>query len=222
MEQDKPDEGNSAPVKHDTEQIVKVYTLRDWKEYVGESFLIIFSVLLALILTEFISSLHEKSETRELLENVKKELITNKQFETEQLAYHLKVLKSIDSALTDPERQKKIVVNDEFHLHYIAPADILYRYFDDVAWEVAKNHNISSKISLNALKKLTHIYLDQARIMKVEDEIAKVLLSYESRKTQNAHETLILLRDNYKGWAVDRAPGLLLQYDEAFKLLDEK
>ena len=29
-----------------------VYTVRDWKEYLGEALLIIFSVLLALIMTE--------------------------------------------------------------------------------------------------------------------------------------------------------------------------
>jgi len=41
-------------------KIPEVYTLRSWKEYVGESILIIFSVLLALIVTEYINNLHEK------------------------------------------------------------------------------------------------------------------------------------------------------------------
>lgn len=222
MKPNKPAGENRQPANHHTEQITKVYTMRDWKEYAGESLLIVFSVLLALILTEYISNLHQKSETKELLENIKQELITNKQVETEQLAYNLKVLKSIDSALADPERQKKIVNHDEFHLENIAPDGVLHLYLEDVAWVVAKNHNISSKISLNTVKKLTHIYQDQAKIMKIEDEIAKVIFSPESRKQQNAHQTLMLIRDNYKGWAVDRAPGLLQQYNEAIKLLDEK
>ena len=46
---------------------IKVFTIRDWKEYVGESLLIIFSVLLALALTEWFNKLHEKSETHFLL-----------------------------------------------------------------------------------------------------------------------------------------------------------
>ncbi len=49
----------------------EVYVLRDWKEYLGESFLIIFSVLLALFLTEYITKQHEKNETHELLKNIK-------------------------------------------------------------------------------------------------------------------------------------------------------
>ena len=58
--------------------------------------------------------------------------------------------------------------------------------------------------------------------MKVEDEIAKVFLSREAGKIENAHATLILIKNNYKGWAVDRAPALIKQYDEAIKLLDEE
>jgi hypothetical protein len=200
----------------------EVYVLRDWKEYAGESLLIIFSVLLALVLTEFINNIHDKNETKDLLNNIRNELIANKKAETEQYAYHLRVIRSIDSALVNPELQKKIVSNDEFHLKYIAPDGVLYRYLDDIAWEVAKNHNISSRISFKTIKMLTYIYQDQARIMKAEDEIAKVFLSREAGKVENAHATLILIKNNYKGWAVDRAPGLLKQYGEAIRLLNEE
>ena len=200
----------------------EVYILRDWKEYVGESFLIIFSVLLALILTEFINNLHEKNETRDLLVNIRRELKVNRMLEKEQYAYHQQVIRSIDSALASPELQKKIVSNDEFHLQYIAPHGVLYRYLDDVAWDVAKSHNISSKIDIKTMYLLTYIYQDKARIMKVEDEIAKVFLSREAGKVENAHATLILIKNNYRGWAVDRAPGLLKQYDKAIKLLGDE
>jgi hypothetical protein len=44
-------------------------------------------------------------------------------------------------------------------------------------------------------------------------------LSREAGKIENAHATLIMIKNNYKGWAVDRAPGLLNQYDEAIKAL---
>ena len=200
-------------------QIPEVYILRDWKECAGESLLIIFSVLLALILTEFINNLHEMKETRDLLDNIRKELKINRMFEKEQYAYHQQVLRSIDSALASPELQKKIVSNDEFHLKYIAPHGVIYRYLDDVAWEIAKSHNISSKVDIKTMYLLTYIYQDQARIMKVEDEIAKVFLSREAGKVENAHATLILIKNNYRGWAVDRVPGLLEQYDKAIKLL---
>ncbi|BAU52326.1 hypothetical protein [Mucilaginibacter gotjawali] len=221
MEEELPAENSIREPKPAIEPIPEVYVLRGWKEYAGESLLIIFSVLLALILTEYINYLHDQKDTNELISNIRNEMITNRKHEAEQYAYQLKVLKSIDSALASPEMQKKIVANGEFHLNYIAPQGILYRYFDDAAWEVAKSHNIASKVDIKTIYMLTHIYADQEKVAKIEDEVAKVIFSPESRKPENVRTTLILIRDNYKGWAVDRAAGLLYQYDEAIKALDK-
>jgi hypothetical protein len=199
-----------------------VYILRDWKEYAGESLLIIFSVLLALVLGEYINNLHEKKETRDLLGNIRRELINNKKLEEEQYAYHQQVLKTINFAINDAAFQKKLIADDEFHLKLLTPQGVLHRYLDDIAWDVAKNHNISSKVSIKIIALLTHIYGDQARIMKIEDEVGKVVLSREARKPENARVTLILIRDNFYAWAFDRTPGLFKQYDEAIKLLGEE
>lgn len=200
----------------------EVYILRDWKEYLGESFLIIFSVLLALVLTEYFNNLHEKRDTRELLNNIRTELVSNKKAEQEQYVYQQNILKTIDSALKTPAFMRKIVSDDEFHWKYIIPEGVVNRDLSTVAWDVAKGHNITTKASFELISKLTDIYANQARIDKVEEKVATVLLSWESRKTANIHETLILLRDNYKGWAFDRAPGLIVKYDEAIKMLDSE
>jgi hypothetical protein len=69
---------------------------------------------------------------------------------------------------------------------------------------------------------LTDIYDNQARIDKVEEKVAEVLLSRESRKPENIHTTLVLTRDNYKAWAFDRAPSLIAKYDASIKLLDKE
>jgi hypothetical protein len=199
-----------------------VYVLRDWKEYLGESALIIFSVLLALILTEYFNSLHEKKETRELLNNIKQELINNKHAEEELYTYQKGILKKIDSALKDKDFQQKIISNDEFHLDYIAPDGVVNKDLNRVAWDVAQSHNITSRVGFELISKLTDIYDNQASIDKVEEKVAEVLLSRESRKPENIHATLILMRDNYKGWAFDRAPSLIAKYDAAIKMLDKE
>ena len=198
----------------------EVYILRDWKEYAGESFLIIFSVLLALFLTEYITNLHDKKETKELLNNIKEELIKNKKFEEDQYAYQKQVLKNIDSALNSKAFQQKIVSNDEFHLNYIAPEGVVNRDLSTVAWEIGKSHNIASKTNFELMSKLTDIYNNQARIDKLEEIVGGVFLSWESRKPENVHATLMLMRDNYKGWAYDRAPSLIAKYDQAIKMLN--
>jgi len=201
----------------------EVYVLRDLREYLGESLLIIFSVLLALFLSEYINNLHEKSQTRELMENIKFELIKNKNTESAQYLYQQDVLKRLDAAINDPKLQQKIVSNGEFHYEYIFSDGhgVLYNDLSKVAWDVAKSQNIFPKINFKLVAQLTAIYDDQDRIAKLEDKVAGVFLSYESRNANNTRETMILIRDNYKGWAYDRAPGLIKQYDEAIKAIDE-
>ena len=199
----------SPKKKHHHPQVIIV---RDWKEYLGESALIIFSVLLALILTEVISKIHEQQETKQFLKDIRDELIENKKREQEQYAYHMQVLKNIDSALHNIKFQEQIVTNQEFNLNLIAPDGILYRYLYDVAWQIAKQHDIASKIDIEDMSILTHIYEEQGRIMKSEEEIAKIIFDRQSRDPANTRVTLILMRDNYHGWAVDRVKRLMEEY----------
>jgi len=196
-----------------------VYPIRDWKEYLGESFLIVFSVLLALFLTEHINKLHEKENTKILLRSISAELIHNRKAIQEMQDYDFMVLNKIDSALTDKRIQKKLVSKDEFHLNVIAPQGILYRYLEKDAWSVAKNNNIISKIDIETVSILTRVYEYQDRIMKVEDEVAKIVFDRPSRDPKQVHRTLILIRDNYHGWAVDLIPGLLSEIDRTLEKL---
>jgi hypothetical protein len=222
--EEKPTTPNKKPSNPAKKHKQEVYVLRDLREYLGESLLIIFSVLLALVLTEYINNLHEKSQTRELMENIKNELVKNKQLEVAQYAYQQGVIKRIDSAINDPALQRKIIANGEFHYEYIFSGNhgVLYGDLSKVAWEVAKSQNIFPKIDIKLVERLTSIYDDQERIGKLEDKIGGIFLSYESRKESNARQTLILMRDNYKGWAVDRAPGLIMQYDAAIKEIGDE
>ena len=222
MEEEKSAAPNKKLPHPEKKHKQQVYVLRDLREYLGESLLIIFSVLLALVLTEYINNLHEKSQTRELMENIKNELVKNKKLEEGQYAYQLQLLRCIDSAINNPALQHKIIANGEFHYQYIFSGDhgVMYGDLSKVAWEVAKSQNIFPKIDFKLVEQLTSIYDDQERIGKLEDKIAGIFLSYESRNDNNARQTLILMRDNYKGWAVDRAPGLIMQYDAAIKTIE--
>ena len=92
---------------------------------------------------------------------------------------------------------------------------------NDIAWQIAKQNNIFSKLDLRTYSLLTDIYDNQARIIKSEDEIGKLVLSFESREPGNAKATLVLMRDNYHAWAVDRVPGLLKNYKKAIDALSD-
>jgi hypothetical protein len=209
--------------KKETKETPEVSVVRNWKEYLGESFLIIFSVVLALGLTEVINNINDERRTKEVLHQLKEELTANKKAEEEQYAYHLQVLNNIDSALHHPQFAKKFI-NDSGEIdltNTIAPHGVLRHDLNDVAWQIVKQNNIFSKINLDTYSLLTDIYDNQQRITNSELEIGHVLLSFESRKPENLRTTLILVRDNYRGWAVERAPNLLRLYQQAIDKLAE-
>ncbi len=192
----------------------------DWKEYLIESSLIVFSVLLALFLTEVFNRIDDKKNTKELLKNIVVELKNNKTAILEMQDYNLKVLKKIDSALADRKIQDSIVSNSEFHLNIIAPNGILFRYLADDAWTIAKNNNIMSKIDFESISILNKVYEDLERIGKIEDEAARIIFERSTRDPNQIYTTLIIIRDIYNGWAVDRVPGLLSRIDNAITQIE--
>ncbi len=220
MEENQPEAEPSPKVKK-KEPLPEVITVRNWKEYLGESLLIIFSVALAIILTEVFARMHENRLTHDVLDQLRQELISNKESEEIQYQYHLQVLHNIDSALHDDVFRKKFIDSGRVHLTVIAPQGVMRKDLNDIAWQIAKQDNIFLKVKLETYSLLTDIYDNQQRIIKSEDEIGKVLLSFESRKPENAKTTLILIRDNYSAWAVDRAPVLLKKYEKAIDELSQ-
>lgn len=208
--------GNKHPQK-----LPEVIVVRNFKEYLGESLLIVFSVLLALVVTEAISRFNEKRQMDEVVKDLREELQANKSVADSQYRYHLSVLKNIDSAIEHKEFAEKFIHDGIISIEPIAAHGILNGTFSDAAWQVARNKNIASRIGVHDLGLLTSIYLDQERVVKVENEIGHLLLSPESRNSANLRITLILMRDNYNAWATGRIPGLLLKYDEAIKELDK-
>jgi hypothetical protein len=198
----------------------EVVMVRNWKEYLGESLLIILSVVLALILTEIFNKIRDDRQTREVLHQLRQELIDNKKHETEQYHYHLQVLKNIDSALRHPEFAKRFISNGEINLEgTVAPLGVISNDLNNVAWEVAKQKDVFAKLGFTTYSLLTDIYNNQQRITSSEDKIGALLLSWESRKPENLKTTLILFHDNYIAWDVERAPRLLDMYQQAIEKL---
>jgi hypothetical protein len=197
-----------------------VYTVRDWKEYLGESLLIIFSVLLALLLTEFFNYLHSRENTHSLIREISQELRQNRKNILEIKDYDAGILGKINQALTNKSLQDSIVENDVFHLDLIAPQGALYRYLNNEAWTVAKNNDIISRLDVETSSLLTRVYEDQTRMMKVEDEVARVIMDRASRDPRQIHTTLILIRDIYHAWAVDRTDAVVQRIDETLKKME--
>src|SRR5580692_10799179 len=135
----------SSKKKDDRPEVIIV---RNWKEYLGESLLIIFSVALAIILTEVFTKIHENQQTREVLHQLRQELINNNESEEIQYQYHLMVMHNIDSALHDEKLRKAFLDSGRVNLPVIAPDGVLKKDLNDIAWQIAKQNNIFSKMDL--------------------------------------------------------------------------
>ena len=210
----------ALPTSSPKKEKLHVYSERNWKEYLGESALIVFSVVLALFLTEYINKQHEKETTKNMIQSVVSELKNNKKFVLEMQQYNLQVLHKIDLALSDKKILSSIVTNDEFHLDSIAPLGVLYRFLDNAAWTIARNNNIMAKLDIETVSKLTRLYMNLEHISKVEEEVGKVIIDRSSRDPRQAHTTLILIRDLYHGWSVDRVKDLLPEFDSTISKLE--
>jgi hypothetical protein len=192
---------------------------RDWKEYLGECLLIVFSVALAIGITEYLNGLHEKNQANEILSQLKEEIISNKKDVAEQYDYHQQVFKYIDSAKTNTYFAKKFLDSGKVHISIILPQGVLLHDLKDVAWQQAKAKDIFSKIEFDTYSLLSDIYNNQDKILNLEPSIEKILISYDSRKQENLQTTLTLVHDAIYGWSLQRSPWLIENYQKAIDKL---
>lgn len=194
---------------------------RDWKEYLGECLLIVFSVALAIGITEYLTSLHEKQKAQEILGQLREELIVNKKFAEEQYNYHLQVFKTIDSAKSNPDFAKKFLDSGTVHLSVLMPQGALLHDLNEVAWQQAKQNNVFEYIDFSTYSLLTDVYNNQERYLNLEPNLATLLISYQSRDLKNIQTTLTLIHDALFAWIVERTPRLIKQYQEAIDALSK-
>jgi hypothetical protein len=129
-------------------------------------------------------------------------------------------MRRLDSALVTPEYAQKFISNGRVHLSVIIDSGVIRKDLDDVAWQIAKQNDIFSKLDLSTISLLNDIYDNQQRITtKLEDGIGNLMLSLDARKPENLKMTLILIQDNYFAWELQRAPSLLDKYERAIDKL---
>ena len=181
------------------------------------------SVLLALFLNELRNSWQESQQTKDVIENFRNELAKNKATIEEHQRYLTLVLHNIDSALAYEDYEAKLVDFEEgyFDVQVVAPEGIFNRGFtDDIAWAIAQENNIYSKVYFETISLLSEIYKQQAMINKGYDTVGEIMSSREARDSTKVRETLSMIKYNaYKGYSYDRMPSLLRSYDEALKKL---
>ncbi len=224
MSQPSPDAPELSKEEKKTTEPAPVIVQEDKRRYLYEGALIVLSVLLALFLNELRNSWQESQQTKDIIENLRNELTTNKATVEGHQRYLTLVLHNIDSALAYEDYQAKLIAFEEgyFDVQVVAPKGIFNRGFiDDIAWAIAQENNIYSKVDFETISLLSEIYKQQAMINKGYDTVGEIMSSREARDSTKVKETLSMIKYNaYKGYSYDRMPGLLRSYNEALEKLE--
>ena len=148
-----------------------------YKKYLGESILIIFSVLFALFIDQQVVNWQIAKKKRVALESIRQELYRNQAIVSAWKAKHIAIRDRIGSVLDGKNDSLKVALQAEKYLNlYLLTNNesLIDALLTDTAWESAQSTGIVSEFDFETTQKLTHVYsmqdimLDKT-VMKITD-----------------------------------------------------
>lgn len=135
--------------------------MKKYKEYLLEALLIVFSVLLALFLNEHRENVKIEKALSKSLDNIKNELIINKQVIDSIIPYHGQVLTNIDSALHNETYLNELHSTFGPKFFMLAPKGLFQETLNSTAWQTTMLNPNVSNIDNRLLQLLTKTYAQQ-------------------------------------------------------------
>ena len=188
------------------------------KRLIADAFIIILSVLLALFLNEWRSNIKENKKTKKALEYVKLEIKDNYEIAKKVKIYHQKVLQNIREIQEFEKPQDSLFSQGKFLYNILAPNGVIQDDFSDIAWDVAKQENISASIEFLESKLLFAIYEQQATVNETIDRIVIFLGNRLIHRKELLLESLVVLEDEFNE-LVGQEKNLIQLYEIANKEL---
>jgi len=193
------------------------------KENITQFFLIVFSVVLGLYLSERIEDRKEKQEAKDLLTTINSEVKDNTQLLEYWYPYHQEIYNNLDS-LADDDAFIKDFINDKnivFERLFTRSTFMGRRPAND-AWEIAKSHPLIVKIDYDKYTILSRIYNQQFVTYESAEKMFELLFGSKDVNTEeNAKANLDILSDRIKEF-VAREKRLLSYYKDGQEILGLK
>lgn len=165
----------------------------------AESFLIILSVLLALLLNEYRMNLREQKLKDAALTSVRNELRDNLATLEKWRPYHIEVLQNVQAAIQNPAIQDSMVSPHHINYWYIMPKGVVQSIINSTAWEILKGVNARTHIDFDTMLTLSNLYNIQAMgVQATVDVILQTMSSREALQAERLQETLMLFRSSYR------------------------
>ena len=190
------------------------------KKTLGDSIMIIFSVLFALFINEWRGNINDKKRTRVLMENIRLELLENKAVSKEYYKYHGQVRDSIDVIFEADKLDSLYYPDYGFNIFKVAPNGIIQETYQDIAWEVGKQESIATRIEFEQSKALFLVYEQINTVNGTIDRIINYLSDRNINDVELIRENVMLLSTEFNELSTQEKT-LLYKIESALKIWAE-
>lgn len=189
-----------------------------YRQFLSESLMIVLSVLIALFANECRNTVIENRETKNMLANIRLEIVENKGALGKEMDRHKLIMNNIDSIFHVDGNYEALWENGQFNSKEIAPSGFFQEIIRDVAWEVAVQNNITSRVDFSTATVLYEAYTHQRFVLQSVNEMLNILYQREMYDKEKLNETVNLLRITVREFR-GRERKLLILYENALEQL---
>ena len=189
-------------------------------ENIKQLFLIVFSVVLGIFLSERIEERKNEKEAALLLSKIKSEINDNKKLLEYWVPYHQEIVDRLDS-LNGDEIFVRNFIDDESTLYeeVITRGTIMGSSPAKDAWDIAKSHPLIVHFDYEELLILSKIYHQQGTTYGPVPKIIELFLSADFNSREKAKSNLQTFRNGMRE-VVSREIQLMDHFREAEKILE--
>lgn len=185
-------------------------------KYFGQIFLIVFSVVFGLYLSERIEDKKNERNAQELFLKINSELNTNKQILDYWVPYHKEVVNKLDSLSSD-KNFIETFINDKSTIYKaFSRGTLMSDMPSHDAWDIAKSHPLIVNMNYDKLFVLSKIYNQQKFTYESIPELINLMVSTEFNSRDQVRQNLQLFRDKLNE-IYGREIQLLNYYNQAEK-----
>lgn len=183
-------------------------------KYLGQVFLIVFSVVFGLYLSERIEDKKNEKNAQELFLKINSELNTNKKLLDYWVPYHKEIVDKLDS-LSNDKNFIETFINDKSTIYEaFSRGTIMSDMPSDDAWDIAKSHPLIVNMDYDKLFVLSKIYNQQKFTYESIPELINQMVSTEFNSRSQALQNVQLFRDKLNE-VYGREIQLLNYYNQA-------
>lgn len=191
-----------------------------WLKLSLESLLIIFSVLLALALNEYLASRKEAEKTRQVLLSIREELRENREIIKNWQQIHTETLKNIEFYRSQPTTYDSLMQGNQFRFNLIFKGSLMPNNIRSNAWEIAKTSGMLQNFDLALANTLTDTYdMQHIGAGSTANQLIRLIYDRQTHEQALIPQTLVIFEITMQE-LVGQEAYLLTLYEKVLKELD--